>query len=179
MALGPWGTISEWTFAGISESVGERLPFPSHYVWMGGPHPTEEWSRRSVESSAVSGMAGDSGHSLATGDEPRTLVWHVIQGPSFNGGNATTQGRLSYANELRHSRPIRTGIARNGIDYFATNYRRRLFSEYGGTVGGPRGTRTQSLCTDGGARTMETYAGPCAVCGNTILNMSSRMVAAV
>ena len=53
------------------------------------------------------------------------------------------------------------------------------FSEYGGTDGGPRGTRTQSLCTDGGARTMETYAGPFAVCGNTILNMSSGMVAAV
>ena len=122
--------------------------------------PTEGWSRHSVESPAVSGMAGDSGHSLATGDEPRTLVWHVIQRPSFDGGHAATQGCLSYANELRHSRPVRTGIARNGNDPFATNNRGRLFSGYGGTDGGPRGTRTQGLCTNGGARTVETYVGP-------------------
>ena len=35
MALGPWGTISEWTIACLSSGVGARLPFPTHtsYEW--------------------------------------------------------------------------------------------------------------------------------------------------
>ena len=96
----------------------------------------------------------------------------VIQRPGVNGGNATTQGRLSYAIKLGHSRPVRPGVARNGIDHIATNNWLRLFSGYGGTDGGPRGTGTQSLGTNGGAWTLETYVGPFTVCGGTILNVS-------
>ena len=70
---------------------------------MGGPRSTGGWSWRSIEPSALSRMAGSSGLGLAAGNEPRTLVRHVIQRPSYEGGNAATQRRMSHANELGHS----------------------------------------------------------------------------
>ena len=141
---------------------------------MGGPRPTGGWSRGSVEPSAVSGMAGGSGLSLATGDEPRTLVRHVIQRPGYDGGNAATQRRMSHANKLRHSRPVRTGTARNGIETATKHNRWRPIPGSGGGDGGTWGTRTSCLGPNGGTRTVETYDGPITVRGSTILNTSCK-----
>ena len=137
---------------------------------MGGPRPTGGWSRGSVESSTLSGMAGGSGLGLAAGNEPRTLVRHVIQKPSYDSGNAATQRRLSHANELRHSRPIRSGTTRNSVETITKYYWWRSLPGSGSGVGGTRGTRTPSLGANGGIGIVETKYGPITVRRNTILN---------
>ena len=136
---------------------------------------TGGWSRGSVEPSALSGMAGGSGLGLAAGNEPRTLVRHVIQRPSYDGGNAATQRRMSHANELRHSGPVRAGTARNGIETVTKyNWWRSI---RGSGDGGTRSTCTPSLGPNGGIGTVETYDGPITVRNSTILNTSCKAYA--
>ena len=137
---------------------------------MGGPRPTGGWPRGSFESSTLPGMAGGSGLGLAAGNEPRTLVRHVIQRPSHDSGNAATQRRLPHANELRHSRPIRSGTTRNGVETITKYYWWRSLPWSGSGVGGTRGTRTPSLGANGSIRAVETQYGPITVRSNTIMN---------
>ena len=141
---------------------------------MGGPRSTGGWSRGSVEPSTLSGMAGGSGLGLAAGNEPRTLVRHVIQRPSYDGGNAATQRRMSHTNELRHSGPVRAGTARNGIETVTKYNWWRFIPGSGSGDGGTRGTLTSSLGPNGGIRTVETYDGPITVRDSTILNTSCK-----
>ena len=139
---------------------------------MGGPRPTGGWSRGSVEPSTLSGMAGGSGLGLAAGNEPRTLVRH--QRPSYDSGNAATQRRLSHANELRHSGPIRSGTTRNGVETITKYYWWRSLPGSGSGVGSTGGTRTPSLSANGGIGIVETKYGPITVRSNTIPNTHYR-----
>ena len=119
-------------------------------------------------------MAGGSGLGLAIRNEPRTLVRHVIQRSGYDGGNATTQRRMSHANKLRHFGPVRAGTTRNGIETVTKdNWRRSIpGSRSGGS--GTGDARTTSFGPNGGIGTMETYNGPITVRDSTILKTSCK-----
>ena len=70
-------------------------------------------------------MAGCSRLGLVIGDESRTLVRHVVPRSGYDGGNATTQRRLSNADELGHFKPVRVGTTRNGLEIVTKDNRRR------------------------------------------------------
>ena len=169
MALGPGGTIYEWTFSSLSSSPGEGLRFPTYDVQRGGPRSSGGWSWCSVEPSPLPGMAGCSRFGLVTGNESRTLVWHVVPGSGYDGGNATTQRRLSNADELGHFRPVRVGTTRDGLECITKYNWRRPIPESGSDGRSTGHARTSSFGPHGGIRTMETLIGPIAVRDGTIL----------
>ena len=84
-------------------------------------------------------------------------------------GNATTQRRMSHANELGHFRPVHAGTTRNGLEIATEDNWRRPIPKCR-SDGRSTGTeRTSSFGPNGGIRTMETFIGPFAVRDGTIL----------
>ena len=140
---------------------------------MGGPRPTGGWPWCSFESSTLPGMAGGSRLGLAIGNEPRTLVRHVIQRPDNESGYAATQRRLPHANELRHSRPIRSSTTRDGVEITTEYYWWRSVPWSGSGIGGTRDTCTPSFSANGGTGAVETQYGPITVRSNTFMNILS------
>ena len=114
-------------------------------------------------------MAGCSGLGLVIGDESRTLVRHVVQRSGYDGGNTTTQRRMSNANELGHFGPVRVGTTRNGIKIITNDNWRRSMPESRSDGRGTGDARTTSFGPYGGIGTMETFNGPIAVRDGTIL----------
>ena len=114
-------------------------------------------------------MAGGSGLGLVIRNESRTVVRHVIQRSGYDGGNATTQRRMSHANELRHFGPVRVGTTRNGIETITKDNWRRSIPGSRSDGSGTGDARTTSFGPNGGIRTMETFNGPIAVRDSTIL----------
>ena len=139
---------------------------------MGGPRLTGGWPRCSFEPSTLLGMAGGSGLGLAAGNEPRTLVRHVIQRADHDSGYAVTQRRLPHANELRHSRSIRSGTTWNGVETITKHYWWGSLPWSRSSVGSTRDIRTPSLSANGSTRAVETQYGPTTVRSYTIMNTS-------
>ena len=96
------------------------------------------------------------------GDESRTLVRHVVQRSGYDGGNATTQRRMSNANELGHFRPVHVGTTRYGLEIVTKDNRRRPIPESRSDGRSTGDERTSSCSPNGGIRTMETFIGPIA-----------------
>ena len=109
-------------------------------------------------------------------NHPRFLEWlgapvrHVIQRPDHDSGYAATQRRLPHANELRHSRPIRSGTTRDSVETVTEYYWWRSLPWSGSGVGGTRDTCTPSFSANGGTGAVETQYGPITVRSNTIMN---------
>ena len=93
----------------------------------------------------------------------------VIQRSSYDGGNATTQGRMSHANKLGHSRPVCASITRNGIKNVTENNWGRPIPKSRSSSRSTGTTRPASLGANGGIRTLETFIGPFAVRDGTSL----------
>ena len=94
---------------------------------------------------------------------------HVVPRSGYDGGNVTTQRRLSHADELGYLGPVRVGTTRNGFEIVTKDNWRRPIPE---SRSGGRSTgdaRTSSLGPNGGVKTMETFIGPIAVHDGTIL----------
>ena len=94
---------------------------------------------------------------------------HVVPRSGYDGGNATTQRRLSNADELGYFGPVRVGTTRNGLEIVTKDNWRWPIPE---SRSGGRSTgdaRTSSFDPNGGVRTMETFIGPIAVRDGTIL----------
>ena len=120
-------------------------------------------------------------------NHPRFLEWlgipdsawllemrHVIQGSSYVGGNAITQGRMSHANKLGHSRPVCASITRHGIENVTENNWGWPIPKSGGSSRSTGTTRTSSLGANGGLGTLETFVGPFAVRDGTSLTTPVR-----
>ena len=123
-------------------------------------------------------MAGCSRLGLVIGDESWTLVRHFVQRSGYDGGNATTQRRMSNADELGHFRPVRVGTTRNGLEIVTKDNWRRPIPESRSDGRSTGDARTSSFGPNGGIRTMETFIGPIAVRDGTILK-AARVVYAV
>ena len=119
--------------------------------------------------SPLYGMAGGTGLGLVIGNESRTLVRHVVQRSGYDGGNATTQRRISNANKLRHFGPVHVGTTRNGIEIITKDNWRRSIPESRSDGSGTGDAHTTSFGPNGGIGTMETFNGPIAVRDGTIL----------
>ena len=91
-----------------------------------------------------------------------------------SGRNAITQGRMSHANKLGHSRPVCTSITRHGIENVTENNWGRPIPKSVGSSRSTGTTRTSSLSANGGLGTLETFVGPFAVRDGTSLTTPVR-----
>ena len=155
------GTVPRWRLAWEGPFPNERSHASLRVLGKG-------CAFRHIKPSPLSGMAGGSGLGLVI-RESWTLVRHVIQRSGYDGGNATTQRRMSHANELRHFGPVHVGTTRNGVETITKDNWRRSIPGSRSVGRGTRDARTTSFGPNGGIGTMETFIGPIAVRDSTIL----------
>ena len=90
------------------------MSFASSVTVLGDAPPPVHSSESSAQELLRSAVAEED--AMDTGGGSRTLVRHVVPRSGYDGGNATTQRRLSNADELGHFRPVRVGTTRNGLE---------------------------------------------------------------